>query len=108
MKFLEQQITIAKDNYNYFFMKMIFEVFKIIFKLSIMLLISYIYNFLIINIITLIYSIYAIYCIYFVFKYYINIITDIKVTLGYDDFSFVFDVSFIRYNIFKRLLKYGK
>jgi hypothetical protein len=49
MKFLDKQISEARNNYNYFFIKLIFSIFKNIFKLSIILLISSIFDYTIIN-----------------------------------------------------------
>lgn len=108
MNYLDKQIRAAKDNYNYFFMKLIFSNLNIIFKLSIMLLISSIFNYTIINIITLIYTIYSLYCIINICNYYFNIIKDIKDTLGYSDLSFEIDFSLFDNNIFKGVVKYGK
>ena len=108
MKFLDQQIRIAKDNYNYFFMKLLFSVLKIIFNLSVVLLFSSVFNNLVINIIALIYTIYSMYSIYFVSIYYINIINDIKDTLGYNDYIFEIDFSQVNNSVIKGLVKYGK
>lgn len=108
MNYLDKQIKIAKENYNYFFMKLIFGILSIIFKLSIMLLISSIFNYVIINIIALIYTIYSFYNIVNICKYYFSIINDIKNTLGYSDLAFEIDFSLFDNNIFKGVVKYGK
>ena len=108
MNYLDKQIRIAKDNYNYFFMRLIFSVLKVIFKLSFILLLSSVFNYLIINIIALIYTIYSLCNIYFIIKYYSGIINEIKDTLGYDDYSFELDFNLVNNNIFKGMVKYGK
>ena len=41
--YLEEQLKIARENYNYFFMKMIVKVLQVCFKLASMLLISEIF-----------------------------------------------------------------
>lgn len=108
MNYFDKQIRTAKDNYNYFFMKLIFGILNIIFRLSIMLLISIIFNYTIINIIALIYTVYSFYNIVNICKYYFNIINDIKDTLGYSDLYFEIDFSLFDNNIFKGVVKYGK
>ena len=50
---LDNQIEIAKYNYNYFFTKMIVKILQTCFKLSCILLISEIFNYTIINIIAI-------------------------------------------------------
>ena len=54
---LDNQIEVAKYNYNYFFTKMIVKILQTCFKLSCILLISEIFNYTIINIIAIIYTI---------------------------------------------------
>lgn len=108
MNYLEKQFRDAKDNYNYFFVKLVFDILKILVKLSIMLLISSIFNYVIINIIVLVYTFYAIYNIYSLCNYYFDIIYDIKNTIGYSDLSFEIDFSLININYLKGALKYGK
>lgn len=106
--FFDKQISIARDNYNYFFIKLVFSILKSIFKLSIMLIISSIFNYTIINIIVLIYAVYSLYNICSTVNYYLDIIKDIKNTLGYDDLAFEIDVNLINSNFFKGVVKYGK
>ena len=108
MTYFDRQIKIARDNYNYFFMKLIFSIFNIIFKLTILLIIVSFFNYVIINIIALLYTLYSFYRIYRIYVYYIAIINDIKNTLGYNDFVFELDFNLINRNIFKGVLKYGK
>ena len=108
MSFLDKQIREAKDNYNYFFMRLFFSVLKIILKLLCVLLISGIFNYLFINIIALIYTIYSLYCLYDICNYYFNIICEIKETLRYNEFSFVIDFCLVNNSILKGILKYGK
>lgn len=98
----------AKENYNYFFMKLLFGILKVIINLSVVLFISVIFNYLIFNIIALVYTIYSMYVIYSVIKYYTDIISDIKNTLGYNYYSFEIDFSLINKNFFKGILRYGK
>ena len=54
---LDNQIEVAKYNYNYFFTKMIVKILQTCFKLSCILLISEIFKYTIINIIAIIYTI---------------------------------------------------
>ena len=54
MSYIANQLEEAKYNYNYFFMKMIIKVLQVCFKLSFILLLSSIFNYLIINIIAII------------------------------------------------------
>lgn len=108
MNYLEKQFRDAKDNYNYFFVKLIFDILKVIAKLSIILLISSIFNYIIVNIIALIYTFYTICNIYYLCNYYMGIIYDIKDTMGYSDLSFEIDFSLININYLKGVLKYGK
>ena len=49
MSYVTNQLEEAKYNYNYFFMKMIIKVLQVCFKLSFILLLSSIFNYLIIN-----------------------------------------------------------
>ena len=77
--FLDNQITEAKNNLNYFFGAIIIKTCKFIFKLSICLIINGFITFLPINIICLLYSVYSMYNIYMEINYYINIIKDIKI-----------------------------
>ena len=108
MNYLDKQIRDAKNNYNYFFVKLIFGILSIIFNLSIMLLISSVFNYVIINIIALFYTIYSFFKIINICKYYFSIINDIKNTLGYSDLFFEIDFSLFDNNIFKGVVKYGK
>ena len=108
MKYFERQIKEAKDNYNYFFMKLIIDILKVLMKLSIILLITCILNYTIINILALIYTIYSLFIIGWLYKYYFNIINDIKDTLGYSKLSFEVDFNFINRGILRSVIKYGK
>lgn len=108
MNYLDKQFKEAQDNYNYFFVKLIFSIFKIIVWLAFMLLISSIFNYTIINIIALIYTIYALFNIYNTLKYYSIIITDIKETLKLDSLSWKIDTNLLNINFFKGVVKYGK
>lgn len=108
MNYLERQFIDAKDNYNYFFVKLVFEILKNLTKLAIILLLSSIFNYVIINIIVLIYTFYTIYNIYYLSNYYLKIIYDIKNTMGYSELSFEIDFSLININYLKGIVKYGK
>ena len=105
--FNNQKIT-AYDNYNYFIMKMIVKVIICTLKLSIMLVISSIFNYLLINIIAIIYTIISIFKVYEIIYNYKYIINDIKNTLDYQSISFEIDLNAITNNIFKGLISYGK
>ena len=106
--YLEQQIIDARNNYNYFFVKLIFKTIQVIFWLSIALLISSIFDFLIINIMTIVLTIYAFYKIFSIYRYYSKIIREIKETLNIDELIFEVDFSKIKTNLFKGELKYGE
>lgn len=106
--FLDRQINEAKENCNYFFIKLIFCVLKNISRLALLLLISSIFNYLVINIIALIYTFYSLFNIIYIFNYYTNVIKDINDTLGINEFSFEIDFGLVNGNIFKGVLKYGK
>lgn len=108
MTYFDKQIKDARDNYNYFFMKLILSIIKIIFKLSIMLIIFSFFDYTIINIIVLLYTFYSFCEIYRISIYYKDIIIDIKDTLGYSNYIFELDFNLINRNIFKGVLKYGK
>lgn len=108
MNYLDKQLKEAYVNYNYFFVKLIFSIFKIIVWLAFMLLISSIFNYTIINIMVLIYTFYALYSIYDIWKYYTIIITDIKETLKLDNLSLEIDTNLLNINFFKGVVKYGK
>ena len=108
MKFLDKQINDARNNYNYFFIKLIFLIFKNIFKLSVILLLSNVFNYTLINIIAIISTIYYSYNIISIINYYMNIIKDIKDTLGEDKLYFEIDLSLLYCNFFKGVIRYGK
>ncbi len=106
--YFNNQKLIAYDNYNYFVMKMIVKVIIYLLRLSIMLIISSIFNYLFINIIAIIYTIISIFWVYEVISNYKYIINDIRYTLDYGDLSFEIDLSVITNSIFKGLISYGK
>lgn len=108
MKYLDKQISNARENYNYFFVKLIFSILKNIFKFSIILILSSIFNYTVINIITILCILYYGYKIIFMSVYYFNIIKDIKDTLGYKDFSFEINLDLLNNDIFKGEIKYGR
>lgn len=108
MNFLDKQISETRDNYNYFFIKLIFSIFKNIFKLSIILLLVSIFNYTVINVIAIIYTVYCFYNIISISKYYFNIIKDIKDTAGYEDFSFEINANLLYNGIFNGEIKYGR
>lgn len=107
MNYFDRQIDDARSNYNYFFIKLFFSILKIIFKLSIILIISNVFNLTFINIMAICYTIYSFYEIYRVCTYYIDIINDIKNTL---EINLVFEINFnnISKNILNGVVKYGK
>jgi len=107
MNYFDRQKEDARSNYNYFFIKLFFSILKIIFKLSIILIISGFLNFTFINIIAISFTIYSFYEIYRLCTYYIVIINDIKNTLEIDLF-FEIDFNIISRNILGSVLKYGK
>jgi len=107
MNYFDKQIENAKNNYNYFFIKLLFCVLKIIFKLSIVLIISGIFDFIVINIMTICFTFYSLYEIYRLCTYYTNIINDIKKTL---EINFILEIDFTKIGniFFGGLVKYGK
>ena len=107
MSYVTNQLEEAKYNYNYFFMKMIIKVLQVCFKLSFILLLSSIFNYLIINIITIICTIISFVNIFDIIKKYKYIIDDIKNTLDID-YLFELDFNVISSNLFKGIFNYGK
>lgn len=105
--FLNNQIEEAKYNYNYFFMQMIIKILRVCFKLSFVLLLSSIFNYLIINILAIICTIISFVNIFDIIKKYKYIIDDIKNTLGID-YLFELDFNVISSNLFKGIFNYGK
>ena len=102
MSYVTNQLEEAKYNYNYFFMKMIIKVLQVCFKLSFILLLSSIFNYLIINIIAIICT-----SIYNIIKNYVYIIEDIRDTLNID-LSFELDLNVLSNNLFKGMFNYGR
>ena len=105
--FLNNQIEEAKYNYNYFFMQMIIKILRVCFELSFVLLLSSIFNYLIINILAIICTIISFVNIFDIIKKYKYIIDDIKNTLGID-YLFELDFNVISSNLFKGIFNYGK
>ena len=94
---LDNQIEVAKYNYNYFFTKMIVKILQTCFKLSCILLISEIFN----------YTIISLFNIYIIISNYKYIIEDIRKTLKLE-VSFEIDLNTISDKLFKGILNYGK
>ena len=94
---LDNQIEIAKYNYNYFFTKMIVKILQTCFKLSCILLISEIFN----------YTIISLFNIYIIISNYKYIIEDIRKTLKLE-VSFEIDLNTMSDKLFKGILNYGK
>mgnify|MGYP004464185357 FL=1 len=107
MSYVTNQLEEAKYNYNYFFMKMIIKVLQVCFKLSFILLLSSIFNYLIINIIAIICTIISFISIYNIIKNYMYIIEDIRDTLNID-LSFELDLNVLSNNLFKGMFNYGR
>lgn len=105
--FLNNQIEEAKYNYNYFFMQMIIKILRVCFKLSFVLLLSSIFNYLIINILAIICTVISFINIFDIIKKYKYIVDDIKNTLGID-YLFELDFNVISSNLFKGIFNYGK
>ena len=105
--FLNNQIEEAKYNYNYFFMQMIIKILRVCFKLSFVLLLSSIFNYLIINILAIICTVISFVNIFDIIKKYKYIIDDIKNTLDID-YLFELDFNVISSNLFKGIFNYGK
>lgn len=107
-KYLEKQIITAKENYNYFFTKIVISIFRTIIKLSIVLLIGIIFNSVIFNIFQLLYIIYLLYDINNILNYYFDIIKDIKNTLNIEDNKFEIDLNLMYNNFFSRVIKWQR
>lgn len=105
--YINNQIEEAKYNYNYFFMKVIIKVLQVCLKLSFILLLSSIFNYLIVNVIAIICTIISFISIYNIIKNYVYIIEDIKNTLNMD-LSFELDLNVLSNNLFKGMFNYGK
>lgn len=107
MNYFDKQIRDAKENYVYFFVKMIFSIFKEFFKLSLVLIISGIFDYTIVNIISLIFTIYSFYNVFDIYYYYNDIMCEIKNTVDSRIFLEV-DFNRLKFNLFKGVVKYGK
>ncbi len=105
---LNKQKNDAKNNFNYFFMSMIIKIFKVLIFLLSILLINQIIDILLINIITLIYTVYTIFKIYRIIDDYNYVLNDIKNTFDKEDFDFIIDFDYLKNNLFKGVLDYGK
>lgn len=105
--YIDVQKNIAKNNINFFFMKLIVKILQEFIKLAFVLLISEIFNYTIINIIVLIYTCISIYNVYNISGNYIYIIRDIKETLNINNLSFEIDLNTISNNLFKGILNYN-
>lgn len=103
--FFDKQKIEAKSNYNYFIMRMIFKVLLISFKLSFALILSQLFNNIIIKIFSLIYVASSIYNIYFNIRKYNKILKDIKETININNSYIEIDFSG---NLLKKVINYGK
>ncbi|MBQ8193026.1 MAG: hypothetical protein IJZ46_03035 [Bacilli bacterium] len=103
--FLENQKNIAKKNYNYFITCMIYKVLFLSFKLSFVLILNQIFNFLIFNVLCILYVLFIIYSIYKVIVNYNFLLKDIRNTLNLDYISFELDLNF---SFIKKVFTYGK
>lgn len=106
--FLEKQINTAKDNLNYFFMKMITKIIKLFIVFTCVLLINQIFDTLFINIITLIFTLFFIFRVYKIIDEYTYILNDIKNTFNTTKFSFIVDTDIIKKDLIGMVVKYGK
>lgn len=106
--FLTAQFIIAKDNLNYFFMRMLANILKFLFKISICLIINSFINVLAINIMLILYIIYTIYNMVKNIIYYINIINDLRTNLEIKDLSFEIDMRQLKNFLFERRIYYGR
>lgn len=108
MNYIEKQMRDAQNNYNYFFIKLIFSILKDIFKLSVVFVIGGFFSNFITNIFMLFFTIYIIYNIISICNYYIHIIKDIKNTIDLESYVFEIDFKLINFNIFRGVIKYGR
>lgn len=106
--FIDKQVIAAKENFNYFFTKMIVKILQSCFKLAIMLLLDEIFNYTVTNIICIIYTIYTMYSIYNIIKNYNSIMMDIKETLKHENICYEIDFNMISNNLFRGVVNYGK
>ena len=105
--FLSKQKEKAYEIYNYFITRMIISILKICFSLAIILLISEIFDYLMINIIALIYTLISIYKIHIVIDNYVYILKDISDTLKLRNYTFVLDFNRAS-KLSSKGLNYGK
>lgn len=108
MSFFDKQKNDVRENYNYFFLKLINLISKDIFKLSSILFLCCIFNYTISNIIGIMCIIYYFYNIISISKHYADIIKDVKKVLGYGCFYFKINFGLLNNNIFKGDVKYGR
>lgn len=106
--FFNTQLSLAKENLNYFFMTVVTKVLMFIFKLSLCLIINGIFDYFIINIICLLYTIYSMINIYKMVTNYSEIIKDIKSIIKVDKLYFEFDFNLIKNGLFRKKENYGK
>lgn len=106
--FFNNQIMMAKNNFNYFFMKMIVKIFQNIFKIASILLISQICNLLFVNILSILLIITTIYNIYEIVTNYSQILKDIKNTLPNENICYEIDLNTLSNNLFRIGERYGR
>ena len=104
-KHLDKQIIDARNNYNYFAIKLFISILKSLFKLSFILLITSLINLNIIIIFQLIYTIYSFYDINNIINYYINIMKDIKTTINIEDKYLEIDLNLVQNILFNNNIR---
>ena len=106
--FLEKQINVAKDNFNYFFMKMITKIIKLFIVFTCILLINQFFDTLFMNIITLLFTLIFIFRVYKIIDEYTYILNDIKNTFIDIEFPFIVDTNVIKNDLIGMVVKYEK
>lgn len=102
---LEKQKKIAKDNYNYFLVKLIFKILFILLKLSLILIIYSLIDNIIFNLFVILYIVASIFSIVYNLVKYYYILNEIKLSLNMDNSFLVID---FRNDIIKKVFSYGK
>ena len=104
----QKQVEEAQNNCNYFFNKLLSCILSIILKLLSIILISIIFNYLIINIIAILYTFYSLYSLMEVTSYYMNIIKDIAISSNIKLTSFEVDPNIYKEEVLKKILNFSK
>lgn len=106
--FLDIQKEHARENFNYFFMKLISKTLNYLLKITLFLLVTEIFDYTIISIFCFIYVIYSIYSMYNVYSNYNSIMKDIKESIDGDEIYYEIDFHQLKNNLLGKEVNYGK